>query len=380
MTTVVQTRKTKIQRFLKKIIKWSSWAALIFVAYWAWKSYGNMLTGDGVIEGNIVHPANKVVTNKIVTECEIKARTSKDYAYPEIAKIEKFNVQVGTQVKKGDLLVTLSSDAINQKFTSAQKDLAEAKSTLAAMQEDVRASKLLYQKDLESQSSFLDKKKSLDKFENEKYRQSIAAYEQAANDREKLRIYADFDGYVTEQNKFDGDLVVKDEAILTVSKIEDLFSRFYVSKIYRNNIKEGMIVTYYSATDTTMSNPIATGKITLISTFIAKKGIMVEMSFVPKGSGSDAAKYLNQNIISVIKVAETPGPVSSVPVGAVFSDDKGYFVYAVDDGKTERIPVQLGLIGYEDAELKSPIDESRKILSDPKIYPSAGMAFKQRSK
>ncbi len=375
----VPVKKSRLQTVFKRLRKWALWIGLLLLAYWAWKSYGNMLTGDGVIEGNIARPTTKLVTSKIVTECEIKARVAKEYSYPEIAKIEKFNFQVGSPVKKGDLLVTLSSDAITQKYAAAQKDLSEAKGTLASMREDVRSSKLLYQKDLESQSSFIDKKKSMEKYENEKYRQTIAAFEQAANDREKLRIYSVFDGFITEQSKFDGDLVVKDEPILTVSKIEDLYSRFYISKIYRNNIREGMYVTYYNSSDAGMGTPIATGKITLVSNFIAKKGIMVEMSFVPEANSEDVSKYLNQNLVSVIKVAESSGPVLSIPLGAVFSDDKGYFIYSLDSGKTERLPVQLGLIGYEDAELKTALPTSQKVLVDPKTYPSGGMAFKKRA-
>lgn len=376
--TAAPPKKSRIRTFLKRSRKWVFWGIVILLLYWAWKSYGNMLTGDGVIEGNMAHPTSKVVTNKIVTECEIKARVSKEYAYPEIAKIEKFSYQVGTQVKKGDLLVRLSSDAINQKYAAAQKDLAEVKGTLAGMKEDVRSSKLLYQKDLESQSSFIDKKKSLDKFENEKYRQATAAFEAAANDMQKLNIYSEFDGYITEQSKFDGDMVVKDEPIITVSKVEDLYARFYVSKIYRNNIRDGMMVTYYNTSDSGFGTPIGTGKITLVSTFIAKKGIMVEMTFQPE-SKDDVSKYLNQNLVSVIKVTESPGPTLSIPIGAVFSDEKGYFVYSLDSGKTEKVPVQLGLIGYEDVELKTPLSTSRKILVDPKTYPSGGMAFKKRS-
>ncbi len=370
---------SRFRRFLRRLgggLKRIVILGIVFgIAYFVWTRYNYVFTGKGSIPGQIGKLENRIVVQKIVTEAEIRPVVSQTYRTDVNSAIEKLLVKEGQPVKKGDLLVILTSPELVENRAKSQDQMAEAEKRLKELKDIYQKAILLYQRDLGSQQSVLQAQKEMEKFQSTTYEQAVQSYEKIQKDVQSLKIYADFDGYVIEQTKFEGDPVIKGENILTIAQLDRLYARIYVSTLFKTQLSPGLAVTYYPPVGQ-KDVPVANGTISLVSTFIAKKGVMVELSFQAK-SDQEAMKYLNQNLPTEIILAKTGDPVPSIPLSALYVNNNQYYIYILENNVTVKRPVQIGIIGYDYAQLVSGLKPTEQFAIATTAYLEPGMAVKK---
>lgn len=354
------------------------WAVIAFIIFSIGKKYLPYLSGKDVIEGVAARVEHRDVASVIIGTSEIKARVYEDYKSPAMSTVKRMLVKVGQKVEADTVLAELESQDARTRYETAIKDMAKAKTTLKDSQEKYSAAVMLYKKDLTSQEQVLEARKNLLQYKNETYTDTVKKLEQATKDYHALRILANFSGYVTEIAKQEGDLAPKDETIITVTKLEEFYARFFVSKIFRDRLKEGLPVEFFSIYDSNNNNRVGSGTISLISQFISQKGIQIEINFNPINP-TEKEKYLNQNLRVIIKIEEHKN-VAAIPVSSIYVDEKGYFVYVIKNSVTEKRYITIGLIGEQYVEVKTGLMIDDQFVKDPDDFVRPGLLFKKKSK
>ncbi|MBT7088249.1 biotin/lipoyl-binding protein, partial [bacterium] len=202
-------KKNFLKRFFSKYRYFILGALAFFLLYFFWTKFGYILKGQGIIEGKAVTITQRQVVNNLEISAEIKPHITKTYTAFAFSTVENLPVKAGQYVKKGDLLIQLSSDDLNRALKTAESAYRSAKDKLNALQVEYESTKLLYLKNLESQNKVLRTKQQYEKYLNEDFPKVKQSYDDAINNEEELSIKATISGFVTEVNKFKGDLVPK---------------------------------------------------------------------------------------------------------------------------------------------------------------------------
>lgn len=174
-----------------------------------------------------------------VTESTLYARSN--------GYILKWNKDIGSTVKKGDLLAEISAPEIDQELSQAIAARVQSAAGAALAKSTAERWKSLREKDAVTQQD-MDERASA-------YRQAHANLAAADANVERLRklsgfnqVVAPFDGIVTRRNIDVGDLVNAGnggagQALFTVAKIDPLRLYIYVPQVYAGQVKIGGEVT-----------------------------------------------------------------------------------------------------------------------------------------
>ena len=243
---VLTTRKRDISKLRSTIKNIVIAGSILMVIIYSWTYFSRLFSGESMVKAKIIHLNEQIVTDKIITESEVKARVEKEFTYNTYANVDKTYIKLGQRVKSGQLLMRLQSDDADKTLKTTHKKYIESTEKLKDLENTYNTTKLLYQKDLASQESVITSKRDFNRYKKDTYTSSVTNYEDAKEAIDQLKIIAPFSGWITDQKKFDGDLVVKNEHILTLSKISDLYARFYVSKIYAERLSHNMKINYFS--------------------------------------------------------------------------------------------------------------------------------------
>lgn len=347
---------------------------IVIICIFVWKKTTLFLNSARVIEGDLGTLQNKVVTEQIISACEIKPRIFEEYRVNSKGKLLDIPVRVGQKVNVGDLLAVIDGPDVKDEYRRAQDNYAMAQAEYAKLVSLYEHNKLLYEKDIISQDKLLKTKEDYQNFQIDKLKISRQDLEKAALSVKNLDVYSKISGYIVEQFKYKNDIVLNGDSLFVIAQDQELYARFYISPIFREKIKLGLPVYFYQ-TFTPGDKPIAEGQILLVSDFVAKKGILVEVSFNPT-KPEEKIRYVNQNLMIQIPLNSTKAPVSSIPLSALYADEKGYFVYVLNKGVTERREIKVGLIGYDLAEIKAGLTSKDRFVVAIKNYIQPGQVFK----
>ena len=170
-----------------------------------------------------------------VTESTVYARSN--------GYVLKWDKDIGSTVKKGDLLAEISAPEIDQELSQAIAARVQAAAGAALAKSTVERWKSLREKDAVTQQD-MDERASA-------YNQAQANLAAAHANVERLRklsgfnrVVAPFDGVVTRRNIDVGDLVNAGnggvgQALFTVAKIDPLRLYIYVPQVYAGQVKIG---------------------------------------------------------------------------------------------------------------------------------------------
>lgn len=170
-----------------------------------------------------------------VTESTVYARSN--------GYVLKWDKDIGSSVKKGDLLAQISAPEIDQELSQAIAARVQAAAGAALAKSTVARWKSLREKDAVTQQD-MDERASA-------YNQAQANLAAADANVERLRklsgfnrVVAPFDGVVTRRNIDVGDLVNAGnggvgQALFTVAKIDPLRLYIYVPQVYAGQVKIG---------------------------------------------------------------------------------------------------------------------------------------------
>jgi membrane fusion protein (multidrug efflux system) len=321
----------------------------------------------------------KLETGKLSTALQLPGELS---AYQQVdlyAKVSSFvkrlNADIGSQVTKGQLLMTLEAPEMTSQ-------LAAAKSKLKAQEAVSTASKANYDRLLETSKTpgtisknDLDQAVARKNSDEAQLEASKAAFQEVGTIRNYLEIRAPFSGIITARNVDLGAYVGpsgkgSDLPLFTLQDQKKLRLAISIPEVYTGYLKDGHSVTF-----TVRSVP---GK-----TFNAKVKRLsgaLDMRLRSERVEIDVPNEDKALLPGMIAEVNIPLPANAstfvVSRNAIMDTSEGIYVIKVENGKAVKVPVKKGRESDDKVEIFGQLSAGNELVAQPSDEMKDGSVIK----
>ncbi|MCB2197320.1 MAG: efflux RND transporter periplasmic adaptor subunit [Bacteroidetes bacterium] len=252
----------------------------------------------------------------IITYGEVEA---KNYAMisPEMnGRIEKFYVQEGSRVTKGQLLVSLNTDAID-------KQIQGVKSTLELATKTFNKLDTLWKQNIGSEIDYLSAKNNKESLE--------AQLEGLQAQKRMAQIRAPFDGIVDKKFSKEGEIASPGMPVIEFVNLSKLTITADISEAYLGKINTGQLVelSFDALPNYSVKAPISRVSKVITS---SSRTFEIEMEI------NNPDEKIKPNLVSTIKINDySSDKAFVVPSLAIRKDITGNYVYVVNNKNNQQI-------------------------------------------
>jgi len=261
---------------------------------------------------------------------------------PEVAgRISEIRFTEGQRVTKGQVLVRLDDSVPRAEFEQARANFTLAKSN--------------YDRSIELQQKGFISKQAKDEADNAmKVQQAAMVLAQVRLDKNDIR--APFGGVIGLRNVSTGDYVAVGQDLVALEAIDPLKVDFRIPEIYLSQTRTGQ--TLQISLDA-MPDKSFGGTVYAISPLIDTGGRSIVMRAQVKNPGGQ----LRPGMFARVKLLlDTPSQALAVPEAALVPVGDDQFVYRVQNGRAERVQVEVGQRREAMVEITSGLAEGDVIV------------------
>ncbi len=288
-------------------------------------------------------PKKEILSTELRMPAEITGFQQVDIYAKVSSYVKELKADIGTEVKKGQLLLVLEAPELSAQLAAAQSRLKSqeavytaSKSTYNRLFETSKVEGTVSRNDLE----VAEARKNSDFAQ---YQAAKASYSEIQTLLGYLQIHAPFDCVVATRNVNHGAYVGpagkgSEQPLMTIQQQNKLRLSVYVPEQYSGYLKNGAALkfTVKSLPGQDFSATIARMSGALDSRLRSER---VEMDVINTGN-----KLLPGMVAEVQLPLTAKDSTYVVPKSAVVTSSEGTFVVSVKDHKTSRLPVQKGRI------------------------------------
>jgi len=274
-------------------------------------------------------------TGKTIIELagEIQPRYESQLGFRVGGKLIARKVEVGTLVKRGQVLMQLDPLDLQLAQSQAKAAVSATESTLALAKADLDRYRELRQKNFVSQA-LLDAKEAA-------YKSAIASHEQAnaglkvqANQSSYSTLYADADGVITAVQAEVGQVVAAGTPVVKLARTAE--------KEVRVSIPEDQIEVLRQVTDLAVktwanSNVAISGRLRELSPIADP----ATRTYTAKISLPRAGPEIRLGMTATVQFAAPALPGIHLPMTAMVNSKEGTAVWVVENGVVKLVPVQV---------------------------------------
>lgn len=274
-------------------------------------------------------------TGKTIIELagEIQPRYESQLGFRVGGKLIARKVEVGTLVKRGQVLMQLDPLDLQLAQSQAKAAVSATESTLALAKADLDRYRELRQKNFVSQA-LLDAKEAA-------YKSAIASHEQAnaglkvqANQSSYSTLYADADGVITAVQAEVGQVVAAGTPVVKLARTAE--------KEVRVSIPEDQIEVLRQVTDLAVktwanSNVAISGRLRELSPIADP----ATRTYTAKISLPRAGPEIRLGMTATVQFAAPALPGIHLPMTALVNSKEGTAVWVVESGVVKLVPVQV---------------------------------------
>ena len=340
---------TKLLNYLKslsgkrKLYVLLTFVSLIFVGLFIWKT----TSAQNIKAENIPLVRTTVVGSKDGLDSylypgEVHARYEKQLAFQVTGKIIKKNVQLGSNVNAGDVLLEMDPKDIAQTVNSSLAQVNSATSQLRLAETNLERYRQLYDQNAVSRAQ-------LDQYENSyevarsAVQQARALYEQSSNQLDYSRLYADSDGVIASVSAEAGQVVSAGQPVVTLVQNGE---REVEISVPENRIEElrkatKIVVTFWALPDVQLD-----GKVREISPIAAAttRTYKVRISIINPPSNISLGMTANVSLVSGDEKNES---TMTIPATAIYQTGDNPCVWVVVDNATNLRQVKIVKAGND---------------------------------
>lgn len=269
---------------------------------------------------------------------EVRGRYETQLAFQVGGKIIKRNVELGSTVNPGDILMEIDAKDINQTVDISSAQVYSAESQLNLAESNLERYRRLYEQGAVSRAQ-------LDQYQNAydvalaAVRQSSAHYVQGANQLGYSMLLADDAGVVASINAEAGQVVSAGQSVLTLVKDGE---REIEINIPENRIDEVRKAQQFRVSFWALPDVVAEGRLREISPIADKvsRTFKVRISLINPPAGVNLGMTANVTAVN-------PGiqPTTYIPLAAIYQTDQTPGVWVINDGVVALQPIKVGVFG-----------------------------------
>lgn len=268
----------------------------------------------------------------------VEAMVSNNIATPTGGRIKRILVEVGQNVRKGQLLAEMDNSTLRQ----ADIQLQEQKNNYARIDELYRVGGI-------SKSEWEARKRALDLAQN--------SFE---NILENTQLRSPINGVITKRNYNAGDVMSPSLPLFTVEQLNPVKLRVNLSEIYYPIVKKGMPVT---VTSTTLPGETFSGSISLIHPTINPQS----HAFVAEIQVNNPQNKLTAGMYAQVSLSlgeRTAIMVNDRSVIKQKGSAERYVFVVKEDGRAYRQDVQIGISQGNQIEILSGLAVGQTIVTE----------------
>lgn len=287
---------------------------------------------------------------------EVRGRFESQLAFQVNGKIIKRNVQLGSTVHAGDVLMQIDSRDLQQAVNSNSAQISSAESQRKLAESNLNRYRQLLESGAISRAQY-DQYASSYEIATASVQQATAQYSQGANQLEYSLLRADKSGVVTNITAEMGQVVSSGQVVITV--VQDGEQEVEIS-VPENRVAEfrkagQMKVAFWALPNVTVQGSlreIAPMADQATRTFKVRISLLNPLPEVKLGMTA-----------SVTLTDNTAQPTVMIPLAAVYQDSTGAKVWVVKDDVLTLRPIQTGNLGNGTIQIVSGLQQGDRIVT-----------------
>ena len=287
---------------------------------------------------------------------EVRPRIESRLGFRVGGKIVQRKVELGTVVKRGQLLMQLDPQDFLLAQTQAKAALTAAESNRDLAQADLKRYQELRAKNFVA-AAILDSKEVAYKAAQTSFEQAVAGFKNQSNQAGYATLIADVDGVVTGIDAEVGQVVAAGTPVVRVAQTGEMDVVVGIPENKINTIRQMSDIRVGLWADPTLVLP---GKLRELSpvadavtrTYLAKVSLPADAKDVRLGMTAN-----------VSFVAPNPAPVFKLPTTALFQDKGQTAVWIVSGGAVKLVSVKLAGASGEDVLIAGGISSGQQVVT-----------------
>jgi membrane fusion protein, multidrug efflux system len=276
---------------------------------------------------------------------EVRGRYESQLAFQVGGKIIRRNIDLGSVVKKGDVLLQIDPIDIQQGTTATKAQLSAAESQFKLAKDNLERFRELYNEKLMSQAEF-DRYQTTYDAADAQLRQAKAQYTASANQLNYCNLYADHSGVVAGIFAETGQVVGPGQPVVTLVRDNEKEVEIDVPENRLEEVRNSkqLMVKFWA-----LPNLCIAGKIREV----APMANPLSRTYTMRISLLNPSPELELGMTATVMVADT-GATETVyiPLTAIYQTGKTPVVWVVnDEGKVHSRPVKLGEFGEDQVQV-----------------------------
>lgn len=288
---------------------------------------------------------------------EVRGRYETQLAFQVSGKIVKRNVDPGSKVNPGDVLMEIDSKDIQQTVNISSAQVSSAASQLQLAQANLERYRTLFEQGAISRAQ-LDQYQNAYEVAQAAVRQSSAQYTQGTNQLSYSSLVADSSGIISAVNAEAGQVVSAGQVVLTLVKDGE---REVEISVPENRVDElrtaGQVQIHFWA----LPNVTTEGKVREISPIADK----VSRTYKVRITLINPPAAINLGMTANVAVAQSAGSAQTlyIPLSAVYQTGDTPNVWVISNDSVTLRPVKIGAFGDNTVQVLEGLQDGERIVT-----------------
>lgn len=270
---------------------------------------------------------------------EVRGRHESQLAFQVGGKIIARHVELGTSVKRGQILMQIDPQDIRQSVNSQAAQVASAKSQLQLAENDLKRYRQLYEEDVISRAQ-LDRYQNAYEVAKASHQQAMAQQVQGANQLGYTALRADRSGVVSGVSTEVGQVVGPGQTVITLVQDGEKEIEIHVPENRMADLGKALSlkITFWALPQVVMEGKIRE---------IAPMADPVSRTYKVRVSLLKQLPEVKLGMTASVAIADASGkPVAAlIPLSALFQTKETPCVWIVENGIVKLRAIKVGLFG-----------------------------------
>ncbi len=287
---------------------------------------------------------------------DVRARYESKLSFRVAGKVAQRVVDVGTRVKKGQLLARLDATDLQLNAAAAQAGLTSAESDLSQAKFDYERFKSMHDKKLVSDIEFSNRET--------RYKLALSRYEQAKaqatvgeNQADYASLVADSDGVITENFAEVGQVVNAGQPVMTLAREGEREVKISVPESRVDELKtaQQITITLWAVPDTVLAGSVRE---------IAPNSDPVTRTYDVRIRVAQAPKEMRLGMTASVNLKGASSKAVKLPLSAIYQMDQQPKVWIVaTDNRVQLREVQVGTFVDNDILVLAGLTEGERVVT-----------------